>query len=427
MNKNNYDLLNEIDTGVDQLPDSSYPQLSDSEINQLMNRFHNEEGIQPPAPKKRRNNLSVILIAAAILLIAASVLGFGGLKNWMDKRADNESIIEQPDNFEEKTEQAEIDDKEGEDEDKKEASVKNQADKDKTDNDKTEIAEESDLDKDKKAETDDDTDLPYDMSTAKDDIHEPWAESPGSQNTTPDYNGTEDEYHTFSIVSANVKYMDDLPEFASVGDAVYDSSQDKEMDVSVWNANGDLDCNWTRIVFNVMGNNISKVHYSIDKGALYTQTKTDINVDEFLSGRDSVESYGITVDRYNTWAIFNPFGTILSIDLVSVMGNDFTLDYDPDQKIGFFIPYETTAQIYAEMQEENETINYENCVNTIDGAILTIEATFSDGVVLQKKYKVCPGHLKYYTTESGFMIPVSEFADSETNDYVYGIILEEIN
>ena len=59
--------------------------------------------------------------------------------------------------------------------------------------------------------------------------------------------------------------------------------------------------------------------------------------------------------------------------------------------------------------------------------MLTVEITFSDGYKAEKKYRVHPGPLKYDTvSETGYRYPIPEFAQ-DGEEYVYGVILEEIN
>ncbi len=240
------------------------------------------------------------------------------------------------------------------------------------------------------------------------------------------------ERHDFKVVSS---YM--TQEEYAIKD---ESEEDRGLSVVVWNAGGNSDCNFTRVLFSVIGDDIVKLHITIDKCGLYTETPTDIDPEEFLEyrGGDYESKYGIVVSPDKTWTVFAPFGETKSIDIVEVAGNDITVDYSEDMKYGFFIPYELTEELNEKGLLGNVFEWYENeyIVNSLRDAELLVEATYSNGDVITKSYTVNPGWVQYYTMPgTGYQVAEDEFAydedaadtfsDINTTESIYGIILKE--
>ncbi|MCR5213540.1 MAG: hypothetical protein K6E10_03930 [Eubacterium sp.] len=250
-------------------------------------------------------------------------------------------------------------------------------------------------------------------NTASDDI------IPSDDNTPANDTAPTTEKHDFSLICA---YMKDPNLVINA-----DSASNNDFNVSIWNAHGNGDMNFTRMLFSVTGDNISSLHLSIDKCSLYIENPTDIDPEEFLYSGKTLDEWGIDVTPTKTWAIFDPYGVTESIDIVEVIGNDFTTSYSPNQKFGFYIPIESINSVISS-EELEETLHYdwmyhEPVVNLLRDAKLTVDVTYNDGTTLTKKYNVHPGNLKYFTSSAGYRITTTEFA-AQGEDSEFGIVLE---
>lgn len=230
------------------------------------------------------------------------------------------------------------------------------------------------------------------------------------------------EKHDFNLVCAYAN----TPELASSTDSL----PNDEFNVSIWNAHGNSDFNWTRMLFSVSGDDISSLHISIDKCALYTQTATDIDPEAFLNSTTELSEWGIEEPTATkTWAIFDPYGIVESIDIVEVVGGDYSCSYSPNQMFGFYIPPEEISSVIS--NEDIEALGYydwqyyEPIVDLLRNATLTVDVTYNDGETISKQYTIHAGQLKYYTTDAGFKVATSEFA-GEGEDGEFGLVLEEV-
>ena len=74
---------------------------------------------------------------------------------------------------------------------------------------------------------------------------------------------------------------------------------------------------------------------------------------------------------------------------------------------------------------DNDWYYDDRVVDLLRNAKLTIEVTFEDGSTTKKVYNVHPGYLQYYTI-GDFCIPTTTFA-AEGEDSTFGIVLEEVS
>ena len=428
MSKDLYDLFNDSRTDADEkLNNYTYDDLPESEVEHIMN------SVMDRKKKYKRDNSSNLYVIgfAVVIVLIVSFLGFALWKRFNPLNKYDNMVVNSNDEEENDIDYATS----TEEEDKQQSTETDQSDQDTKNTAETD----SDNELDEKGITDKSNNNEETSDTNSD-------ENNGQANQTAESSSTEknipNEYlsvegHSFTVISSctfpnNTASQTDASYREAVEKTgVTDNPNEKNVKIAVWNAGGDLDFNWTTVLFSVMGENIEKIHFSIDKCSLYTQIPTDINPDYFINGPAvSDEDRGIKVDRYNTWAIFSPYGDIESIDLVSEKGNDFTIDYSKELKVGFFIPYETTQRIiegYTDPYPYYSWYEDQEIVNELKEAVLTVEITFSDGYKAEKKYRVHPGPLKYDTvSETGYRYPIPEFAQ-DGEEYVYGVILEEIN
>ncbi|MBP5192058.1 MAG: hypothetical protein J6Z74_01800 [Eubacterium sp.] len=364
MDKNIYDMLNDIKTDADeQLENGNFEELSEFETKKIMSKITGSK-------KSKKSNIKKY-IPVAVGFAAAAALAVS-LWVWKSTNKINDSSVEVT------TETV-------------------------TNEPNTEVTV---------AEADTGVEKTTEATTEK-------------EHTTEEDTSLTIEKHQFTLTCASAK----TAVFASEGD----TTADYGFNVPIWKTYGTSgDLNFTRMLFTIEGEDISSVHVSIDKCALYLQEATNADTAHFMSGEGTPEELGLSeITNTETWTFYDPFGTIESVDTVKVVGNDYSCNYSPNQKFGFYIPPEKQLEVLS-----NETIEatgyydwtyYDELVNLLRDAKLTIEVTFKDGSVVKEVYNVHPGNLEYYTlaSNSDFRIPTTTFA-ADGADSEFGIVLEEV-
>jgi hypothetical protein len=186
--------------------------------------------------------------------------------------------------------------------------------------------------------------------------------------------------------------------------------------------------------FLVGGDNIRSVSLQIDRGGLYTvaaETMTDIEArekrKELEQNADYIaENYKITdyeIDETNA----SQNDSIVTFYTKTYVGQTLTLEggEEMQERIGFYLPDEafSDADEAADLrQSAHQSLDY------LNGAVLSLEVTFSDGAEGNYSYRLNTGKIKYsYEGGEGHTLP--EFlSDEETQDqpYVYGILLTDV-
>ena len=186
--------------------------------------------------------------------------------------------------------------------------------------------------------------------------------------------------------------------------------------------------------FLVGGNNIRSVSLQIDRGGLYTvaaETLTDIEArekrKELEQNADYIaENYKITdyeIDETDA----SQDDSIVTFYTKTYVGQTLTLEggEEMQERIGFYLPDEafSDADEAADLrQAAHQSLDY------LNGAVLSLEVTFSDGAEGNYSYRLNTGKIKYsYEGGEGHTLP--EFlSDEETQDqpYVYGILLTDV-
>ncbi len=393
MDKNIYDLLNDVKTDADeQLENNEFEELSEFETKKIMSHITGSDKTNKKSDKKKYIAIAIGFAAAAAL--AVSMWAWRGTNNNNNDPSGNIVASNDPTTEEVTTEIQEVEDK---------TTEENGTVEDKTTEDAGTV-------EDKTTE---------DAGTVEDKTTEDAGTT--EEKTTEEASPTI-EKRDFNIVCAYQK----TPEGTSEGD----KKTDDNFNVSIWDGRGTSgDLCWTNMMFTINGDNISSVHVSLDKCELYTQTPTDININDYMYGYfDQTQAgYGEMSDT-RCLTPFIPFGVCESVDLAEVVGNDFSADYVPGRKYGFYIPDESIKEVITPEEVEMGSFDwsgYDQIVDLIRNAKLTVEVTYDDGAVVTKVYNVHPGNLKYYISESGYAVATTEFA-GEGEDSVYGIVLEEI-
>ena len=169
---------------------------------------------------------------------------------------------------------------------------------------------------------------------------------------------------------------------------------------------------YTGCLFQVTGENIQKVALSVDRGGLYrSETRTDLT-DEEMQDLWQAEANGeLMCNIYQSGAANAP----VIADIMTALGSEATVDYDPDASYGFWVPPE-------ELPEEGDDLRQDmwNAIDTFDGAHLTVEVTFADGGTQSRTYTLSTGRLRLDQYENGTWTVLPQLAGDEES-FVYGI------
>lgn len=162
---------------------------------------------------------------------------------------------------------------------------------------------------------------------------------------------------------------------------------------------------YTGCSLNVTGNNIKEIHFQMSKGKLYSSIKK--------MGFDS---------KYKT-----------SYSYYKMLGSDFTVPYNSNEKYGFYMDRETILRAYGPdaktQQQAMDAMDLrESSHKDIDrfaGVTLKITVTYMDGSKASKTLNLKTGALKYVdkTDDKGnqYDVVFPELVTDRTQPYVYSV------
>lgn len=168
---------------------------------------------------------------------------------------------------------------------------------------------------------------------------------------------------------------------------------------------------FTGCLFQVTGENIAKVSFSIDRGGLYRYQirdhLTDAQLTEYRQAMadGSIAPAAISQRDDGTW--YMPEMTAL--------GTSVEEDYDPEARYGFWLSPEEMAPAGLGI-----TIEAQTDTDFFDGGLLTVTVTSSDGTKTTRNYRLHSGELKVEYAEDNSIIVLPEPAGPD-DLYVYGI------
>lgn len=186
--------------------------------------------------------------------------------------------------------------------------------------------------------------------------------------------------------------------------------------------------------FLVGGDNIRSVSLQIDRGGLYTvaaETMTDLEArekrKELTQNADYIaENYKITdyeIDETNA----SEDDSVVTFYTKTYVGQTLTLEgrEEMQERVGFYLPDEAFS-------DEDEAVDLRQAAHKsldyLNGAVLSLKVTFSDGTEENYSYRLDTGKIKYsYEGGEGHMLP--EFlSDEEAQDqpYLYGILMTDV-
>ena len=105
----------------------------------------------------------------------------------------------------------------------------------------------------------------------------------------------------------------------------------------------------------------------------------------------------------------------MNADVMTALGSDVTVDYDPSASYGFWVPPEELPTASDDMKQDTW-----DSIDTFNGAHLTVEATFMDGKTESRTYTLSTGRLRLDRYENGTWTVLPQLAGDE-EAYVYGI------
>lgn len=176
----------------------------------------------------------------------------------------------------------------------------------------------------------------------------------------------------------------------------------------IWNPRqGDF----TGCLFQVTGENIQKVSLSVDRGGLYrSETRRGLTDDEVQALWKAEENGELTCNVYGADEDAFP-----DADIMTALGSEATVDYDPAASYGFWVPPEELSKESDDMRQDMW-----NAIDTFDGAHLTVEVTFADGGTQSRTYTLSTGRLRTEQYENGTWTVLPQLAGDE-EAFVYGI------
>lgn len=168
---------------------------------------------------------------------------------------------------------------------------------------------------------------------------------------------------------------------------------------------------FTGCLFQVTGENLQKVTLSVDRGGLYrSETRKALSNDEAQALWQAEENGELVCSVYGA-----DEGAPMNADVMTALGSDVTVDYDPSASYGFWVPPEELPTASGDMKQDTW-----DSIDTFDGAHLTVEATFLDGKTESRTYTLSTGRLRLDRYENGTWTVLPQLAGDE-EAYVYGI------
>lgn len=167
---------------------------------------------------------------------------------------------------------------------------------------------------------------------------------------------------------------------------------------------------YTGCLFQVTGEGIRQVALSLDRGGLYrSQRLENLTVEEMQAVREAQEQgemapTSIDQDENGNW----------STEKMTKLDSSVTEDYDPEVYYGLWTSGVSEAAWAKDPRAAEET-----SMDQLDGAVLTVTATFADGTVQTKNYRLSTGRLRV-TYENGTLTILPGLA-GDNEAYVYGV------
>ena len=172
-----------------------------------------------------------------------------------------------------------------------------------------------------------------------------------------------------------------------------------------------LQGDFTGCLFQVTGEAIEKVTLSVDRGGLYrSETRTNLTEEAVQALLKAEENGELVGSIYGT-----DEDAPKNAEVMTVLGQTVTVDYDPAASYGFWVPPE---ELPKEADDLRQTMW--SGIDIFDGAHLTVEVTFTDGETQSQTYTLSTGRLRLNRYENGIWTVLPQLAGDE-EPFVYGI------
>lgn len=149
----------------------------------------------------------------------------------------------------------------------------------------------------------------------------------------------------------------------------------------------------------------------MDRGGLYrSETRKALSNDEVQALWQAEENGELVCSVYGA-----DEGAPMNANVMTALGSNITVDYDPSASYGFWVPPEELPTASDDMKQDTW-----DSIDTFDGAHLTVEATFLDGKTESRTYTLSTGRLRLDRYENGTWTVLPQLAGDE-EAYVYGI------
>lgn len=115
----------------------------------------------------------------------------------------------------------------------------------------------------------------------------------------------------------------------------------------------------------------------MDRGGLYrSETRKALSNDEVQALWQAEENGELVCSVYGA-----DEGAPMNANVMTALGSNITVDYDPSASYGFWVPPEELPTASDDMKQDTW-----DSIDTFDGAHLTVEATFLDGKTESRTY-----------------------------------------
>lgn len=153
---------------------------------------------------------------------------------------------------------------------------------------------------------------------------------------------------------------------------------------------------------------------------------------EYLEGRfaitgQNIERIKISTDRCNLYTVSSLYKDDKDCEDLAIAGNTYEGAYNDNMLFGMSVPEELRSN------NDNIPAAYHEDVNQVNGAILTIEVTFTDGSAEIHHYRLNTGNIYVPADENGYLQwdNLTRFLTANENTsntpYTYGYLMEKID
>lgn len=169
--------------------------------------------------------------------------------------------------------------------------------------------------------------------------------------------------------------------------------------------------------FMVFGHNIEKINITTDKCELYTSVPVYEGDSDYENALNGQEDYYVVYEG----------GAVAYYEHLQIVGQSYEGEYNSQMYFGMSVPEELWSTSYDLGESYHET------VDQVNGAILTIKVTFTDGSTEEHHYRLTTGKIYVPEDENGHLQydNLTRFLTEDENKvetpYIYGYLIEKID